>query len=54
MAVRRAHRIAIDPFGGDLRARASFHRLIDADNERAIGHERRDEQAQQGSADGER
>ena len=54
MAVTAAHRIAVNPFGSDLRPRASFQRLVNADNEWPVCYERRDEQAQQDPAGGER
>jgi hypothetical protein len=53
VGVAGTHGVAVDPLGRDLGAAAPLDRLVDADEERAGGGEGRDEQAQQGAADGQ-
>jgi hypothetical protein len=46
-ALARAHRIPVDPLGGDPRSLAALDRVVDPDHDRAFRHERGDQQQEQ-------
>jgi hypothetical protein len=46
-ALARAHRVPIDPLGGDPRALAALDRVVDPDHHRPFRHERGDDQRQE-------
>lgn len=53
MEVTGAHRVTVDALGHDFGTAATLKRLVDTKDERAARGEGRNQQAQQGAADGE-